>query len=318
MADTPPDVVAQERRRAPMASAAALIAGLLVIAGPVYSFTVAADQPRVTLPEALGPLVSQGRPAEPSPAIEVFRFFDANLASLLVGVALSALAPVAMGLALAFLIRATRNRRPDLSRVLEPLVIASGVLLGVTQLVLGTIVLTRQAALATAADQSAAAVRQVSEATGLSVAQSVGLFAQFGLAGGGFVYGSLSAMRVGLLTRFMGILGIAVGVLYVLGPFLLGGNQTIIQTFFLLALGLLFRGRWPGGVPPAWVSGQAEPWPTQLELREARERGAHAGNARGSEAGKEPEPARERAAQPAPAPAPRPHSSSKKKKRKRR
>ena len=307
MADTPQNGVAQERRRAPVAGATALAAGLLVIAGPIYSITVAADQPRVTLPEALGPLISQGRPAEQAPVIDVFRFVDANLASFLVGVALSALAPIAMGLALAFLIRATRNRRSDLSKALAPLVIASGVVLGVTQLVLGTIVLTRQAALATAADQSAAAVRQISEGTGLTVLQSVGQFAQLGLAGGGFVYGSLSAMRVGLLTRFMGILGIAVGVLYVLGPFLLGGNQTIIQMFFLVALGLLFLGRWPGGVPPAWVTGQAQPWPTQLELREARER---------RRTGEEPEAEAEPVAQPAPAPAPaRPHSSSKKKKK---
>ncbi len=310
MADTPQDVVAQERRRAPVAAATALAAGLLVVAGPVYSITVAADQPRVTLPEALGPLISRGRPAEPAPVIDVFRFVDANLASFLVGVALSALAPIAMGLALAFLIRATRNRRSDLSKVLAPLVIASGVVLGITQLVLGTLVLTRQAGLATAADQSATAVRQISEGTGLTVLQSVGQFAQLGLAGGGFVYGSLSAMRVGLLTRFMGILGIAVGVLYVLGPFLLGGNQTIIQMFFLFALGLLFRGRWPGGVPPAWVTGQAQPWPTQLELREARER---------QRTGEEPEAEGEPMAQPAPAPAPaRPQSSSKKKKKRKR
>jgi len=315
MADTPQDVVARERRRAPVAAAAAIVAGLLVIAGPVYGLTLAADQPRGTLPEALGPLVSQGRPAEQPPIIEGFRFVEANLTAFLVGVVLTALAPFAMGIALAFLIRAARHRRPDLSRVLEPLVIASGVLLGITQIVVGTIVLTRQAALATAADQSAAAVRRLSEGTGLTVLQSVGQLAQVGLAGGGFIYGSLSAMRVGLLTRFLGILGIAVGVLYVLGPVLLGGNQTIIQAFFLLALGLLFSRRWPGGVPPAWTTGQAEPWPTQLELREARER-ERAGEE--PEAEREPEATPERAAPPEPTPAPRPHSSSKKKKRKRR
>jgi len=310
MADTPQDVVAQERRRAPVAAATAALAGLLVVAAQVLSALTLSGRPRIGLPEALGPLVNQGRPGEVAPRIEVFRFVDANLADLLVGLALSALAFVATALALAFLIRAARRRRPDISALLAPAVIVAGVVAGLGQLILGIIDFTRQAALATAVDQSPAALSSVRAGAGLQVLGSFQLLGQLALSGAGFVYGSLNAMRVGLLTRFMGILGIAVGALNILGPFVGFGNQSIIQLFFLFALALLFLGRWPGGVPPAWVTGQAEPWPTQLELREARER---------ERAGEEPEVAVEREAPPpAPAPAPRPHSSSKKKKRKRR
>ena len=67
---------------------------------------------------------------------------------------------------------------------------------------------------------------------------------------------SLNAMRVGLLSRFMGVVGIAIGIFYVLG----GGS--LIQVFWLPALGFLFLGRWPGGRGPAWETGEAEPWPT--------------------------------------------------------
>ena len=61
-------------------------------------------------------------------------------------------------------------------------------------------------------------------------------------------------MRVGLLTRFMGVLGIITGVLQIL-PF--GGPLPVVQCFWLLMLGILFLGRWPGGQPPAWRTGNA-------------------------------------------------------------
>ena len=67
------------------------------------------------------------------------------------------------------------------------------------------------------------------------------------------VYTCLHAMRVGLLTRFMGTLGMALGVsivLVALFPLLL----------YVVALGLLFVGRLPGGRPPAWEAGEAIPW----------------------------------------------------------
>ena len=68
---------------------------------------------------------------------------------------------------------------------------------------------------------------------------------------------SLSAMRVGLLTRFLGYLGIIAGVLTII-PLV---PIPIVEAYWLLALAYLFSGRWPSGVPPAWTSGRAEPWP---------------------------------------------------------
>ena len=72
-----------------------------------------------------------------------------------------------------------------------------------------------------------------------------------------FVIVALNAMRAGLLTRFMGVLGIIVGALMVL-PIL---PSPVVQIFWLGALGLLFIGRWAGGRGPAWETGKAEPWP---------------------------------------------------------
>lgn len=85
----------------------------------------------------------------------------------------------------------------------------------------------------------------------------------FGIAGGlGFVialvYSCLWAMRTGLLTRFWGALGMALGVGTLLGllPFLM----IWLLYFAFLVLGLI-----PGGRPPAWAAGEAIPWPTPGE-----------------------------------------------------
>jgi hypothetical protein len=46
----------------------------------------------------------------------------------------------------------------------------------------------------------------------------------------------------------------------------------VILTLWLLLLGVLFLGRWPGGTPPAWRTGQAEPWPAGGEDARRRRR----------------------------------------------
>jgi len=72
------------------------------------------------------------------------------------------------------------------------------------------------------------------------------------------VYTCLYAMRVGLLTRFWGSLGMAFGVASVFGLFQ-------FSAIWFLYLGLLVAGWLPGGRPPAWASGEAMPWPTPGE-----------------------------------------------------
>ena len=88
----------------------------------------------------------------------------------------------------------------------------------------------------------------------VQLAQILLLLGTFSLAVG-LVLVSLNAMRTGLLTRMLGYLGVAAGALMVLVPL------PIVQIFWLAALGFILMGRWPGGAPPAWRTGQAEPWP---------------------------------------------------------
>jgi hypothetical protein len=85
----------------------------------------------------------------------------------------------------------------------------------------------------------------------------------FGIAGAlGFVfalfYTCLWSMRTGLLSRFWGSLGMALGIATLLGllPFLL---------IWLAYIAFLFLGVVPGGRPPAWEAAEAMPWQTPGE-----------------------------------------------------
>ena len=79
------------------------------------------------------------------------------------------------------------------------------------------------------------------------------------------IYTPLQAVRAGLLTRFFGTLGMALGVSIIL----LGPPGTLLLALWIGWLGLLFVGRTPGGRPPAWEAGEAIPW-----LRPGEEQGS--------------------------------------------
>ncbi|MDX6602069.1 MAG: hypothetical protein QOF13_1271 [Solirubrobacterales bacterium] len=86
----------------------------------------------------------------------------------------------------------------------------------------------------------------------------IGQFA--GLAGGlslviGLLYTGLWAMRTGLLTRFWGSLGMAVGFASLIG-------FSPLTFIWFVYVGILLLGVLPGGKPPAWDAGEAVPWPT--------------------------------------------------------
>ncbi len=84
-----------------------------------------------------------------------------------------------------------------------------------------------------------------------------GLAARLGFAVA-MLYTCLYAMRVGLLSRFWGSLGMALGV----ASLILAPEFALI---FFIYFGLLCIGRLPGGRPPAWAAAEAIPWPSPGE-----------------------------------------------------
>lgn len=99
-----------------------------------------------------------------------------------------------------------------------------------------------------------AAQNALSEATFRGVSTGFGLAGRIGLAFA-LVYTCLFAMRSGLLSRFWGSLGMALGVaaLLLLVQFCL---------IFFIYFGLLLVRKLPGGRPPAWAAGESIPWET--------------------------------------------------------
>jgi len=101
-----------------------------------------------------------------------------------------------------------------------------------------------------------AAQNAIDEAPLRSVATGFGLGGAIGFAFG-MAYSCFHAMRAGLLTRFWGTLGMALGVVsFLFFQFAL---------LWFIYLGILISGRIPGGRPPAWEAGEAIPWPTKGE-----------------------------------------------------
>ena len=236
-------------------------------------------------------------------------FYDHHSSSLLLATIVAGLGSICMVAPLVFLFRATKARRPQLPNVALITAWFGPIAAGVGQIALQVVLLDKAHAFATTGAQTYAQAKHLTDEGILKAMQGLVLAGQLSL-GFAFVIISLNAMRVGLLTRFMGVLGIIVGVLFVI-PL---GTLQVVQPFWLLTLTALFLGRWPNGVPPAWQTGKAEPWPTQQELREERDKAkaAQVKAAGQAEPEAEPEPA---AATASAGPA---HPSSKKRKRKRR
>lgn len=79
----------------------------------------------------------------------------------------------------------------------------------------------------------------------------------------GMIMTNVNAIRTGLLTTFVGIIGVIGGILFVL-PL---GPPQLLLFFWLAAVGLTLLDRWPGGRGPAWAAGEAIKWPTAMERR---------------------------------------------------
>ena len=73
----------------------------------------------------------------------------------------------------------------------------------------------------------------------------------------GMVYTNLWSMRLGLLSRFWGAVGMAFG-LFLIIP-LLPPIPGLVLWFAIT--GLMLAGLWPRPLPPAWAAGEAMPWP---------------------------------------------------------
>lgn len=119
----------------------------------------------------------------------------------------------------------------------------------------------------------------VRDSTMLVVGQGLA-FAGALATGIAMVYTGINAQRVGLMTRFWGTLGAALGVFIALAGLvgvlvyvLLQGLIGIAAYAWFVVSGMVAVGWWPGQRPPAWAAGEAVPWPPPGSSREAEDQG---------------------------------------------
>jgi hypothetical protein len=299
----PEQQLAWEARQRPRAAIAAILAAFLTLAGYLWAGLDLRDTPRAGFLESLANAVEPG-PIGSQPSVKgpLFEFYDEHSTTIIGSAVVRSLALVALGWTVTFLAAATRARRPEFLRLVVYLPLVGAGLAAVSTVAgaIGTI-----AAISEFLDgpRTVDAARDVGGGSLLITAEILGQIGPLVLVAGMFLV-ALNAMRVGLLTRFLGFLGIIAAVLTIL-PLM---PLPVVQSFWLVGVGLLLLGAVRGGLPPAWRTGKAEPWPSNQELAAARRTAA------AEKRDSAPEPT----AEPQPVPAGRAHPSSKKRKRKRR
>lgn len=242
------EILQAEARERPRMAIVALVAGAFTLLGSLVARLVAGAPPD-NLPAAL-------------------LFYREHQTSQYLSAACSVIGAIAIAFVLDFLFRAVRARNPAVPWQIRPLPFIGGFGVAIFTIVY-------QVALAVNVDhfatQGSQTYEEARKAIDAGVPPLFGLFVQLALALA-IVLISVNAMRVGLLSRFLGYLGVISGALFVLAFVPI----PIVQVYWLGALAMLFAGRNPNGTPPAWQSGEAMPWPSGAVMREQRVRDAEA------------------------------------------
>jgi hypothetical protein len=265
-------VTFESARRARLA-VPAIAGGVLYLLSGIILSAALKELPAVGIVQGLEPaLRGQAAPAVSPRAPEV-RYINHHAFYLLAGTLLTALAVSALTVVLLFLIDATAFRRPSWPAA-RPLVLVGGSGVALLNLIHEVVLVIEAHKFVSNGNFSDKAVEKAlltSGSVGI-VLGLLGLFAALALAVG-MIAAMMGTMRAGLLARWLSVLGILSGLLFL--PFFGTPTLQLIPTFWLVATGILLMGRWPNGDPPAWAAGEARPWPTQADRRVERD-GQHA------------------------------------------
>ena len=275
------ETLAWEAEQRPRAAYAALLGGLCALVGSVLLILTTNGGPNeddgfISVTEAISARIGGAAPDEPSLLVREADFLQDKLPLLYLSTILTTLSVIGACLALAYLYRATKARSETLGR--GPIIAVAVAVGAYTVGHLVREIATWSGIAGIDAESRAEDFREVingSTALAARLVEQIGTFA-LGLA---FVLVSLNAMRVGLLTRFFGILGVIVGGLAVIQL----DQPQIVRTFWLIGLGTMLLSATRR--PPAWETGRAMPWPTNQQVREAREQAAMGTNVPPSEPG---------------------------------
>jgi hypothetical protein len=272
----------RELERRQKLAAPVLGGGLLYLLGTIVLSASSKGAPTVGLLQGLKPAISGvANPARSPRATEV-KYISHHASTLIAGSVVTAIGLAAFTLVLLFILDATRFRRPETWAAARPLVLIGGTLLALVTIGHQLVTAFETHKFAVGHDFTNHAVEQaLTKAPAIVVVGTLGLFAWLAFAAG-MISTMLASLRVGLLPRWLGFLGMFSAILIFLP--LGGALLEVIPAFWLVAVGILLSGKWSGGDPPAWAAGEARPWPTAAERREAAnaKRGGRGGGGKAS------------------------------------
>jgi hypothetical protein len=262
------DQVARESERRSRLAVPAFAGGVLYLLSSIIISSTLNGAPTVGLLQGLAPALGGVANPAVSPRAEEVKFISHHAGPLIAGSVLAAVAIVALMLILLLLFDAASFRRPETWSLARPLVLYGGIAVAVVSVGHQVVSAIETHNFATGHDFSSHAVDQaLTKGTANMVVEYIDLLSGLALAAG-MIGVMLGAQRVGLLPRWMGILGIFAGLLIFLP---IGGAQLqIIVSFWMVMAGILLIGKWPNGDPPAWPAGEARPWPSAQRRAPAR------------------------------------------------
>jgi hypothetical protein len=265
--------VEQESERRGRLAVPAFAGGFLYLLSAIIIASTLSSLPTVGVIQGLRPAFQGSLEAATSPRTDEVKFISHHALALIAGSVMAAIAIGALVLVLLLLLDATRFRRPNVWPYARPLILFGGgavAFVSIAHQVVGAI---QTHNFAVGSDHSHEAVENaLTKGTANQVVQYIALLAGLALAVG-LIVTMVNALRVGLIPRWMMIIGCFTAILIVLP---LGSAELqLVPAFWMVMMGILYAGRWPNeNEPAAWAAGEARPWPSAAEQRAARQAGA--------------------------------------------
>ncbi len=253
----------------------AFAGGFLYLLSAIVISGTLKGAPEVGLLEGLAPALHGESHPLVSPRTEEIKYISRHALALISGSVMAAIAIGALTLTLLLLFNAARFRNPSTWPRAGAVAMIGGIAVASVSIVHQLVSAIETHKFAVGHDFSDhAADLAIKGSTLDQLVEYIALVAGLALAVGMIVV-MINALRVGLLPRWMAILGMLTALLILLP---LGGAELqVVPALWMVMMGILLIGRWPGGEPPAWAAGEARPWPSQAQMRAARQGGAAAG-----------------------------------------
>jgi rhodanese-related sulfurtransferase len=260
--------LALERAQRRLVAALSLLAGVCLFAGELWATVTESKDPTIGLLQGLAPAIQGKAAALVDPRTAHEQFLVHHQSTLIFALVVSALGAIAMIFPLRYLAAAERLRSQTPTAVTRYLAIFGPLMLAIFVPAYEISLIIGAHNYLNGKVYTAAALTAATGGSGRTVLVVLATVGQLAVAAT-FVLISLRAMRVGLLTRMMGAIGIIGGVLFLIPLTPL----PVVQALWLVFLGgmlLEFGGR---PLPEAWSVAEARPWPSQPrpERRPARQ-----------------------------------------------